>query len=164
MQVFIHSFIHSLSEFNLLLIGALMWLTPSRPYRNMTYRKKELTLDHIHTFWPHKDKQDLPVWGISSMPGTPPRQHEYERLYTPFTHPFILTMWISKDDYGGQMIFGDIGDLKVPDIYLTGEETSRKTSPRKLLPTGDRTRARCVTGEHATACSIAVDTMQVYFE
>ena len=32
-----------------------------------------------------------------------------------------------------------------------------KTSPRKLVPIGDRTRARCVTGAHATARSSAVD-------
>ena len=32
-----------------------------------------------------------------------------------------------------------------------------KTSPRKLVPTGDRTRARCVTGAHPTTWSTAVD-------
>ena len=31
-----------------------------------------------------------------------------------------------------------------------------KTSPRKLVPTGDRTRARCVTGAHATPCPTVV--------
>ena len=55
------------------------------------------------------------------------------------------------DDNDGQMIFGDLGGLKLPDICLTGEEKPEKTSPRKLVPTGDRTRARCVTGAHATA-------------
>ena len=49
------------------------------------------------------------------------------------------------DDNDGQMIFGDLGGLKLPDICLTGEEKLRKTSPRKLVPT------RCVTGAHATA-------------
>ena len=57
----------------------------------------------------------------------------------------------------GQMIFGDLGGLKFPDIGLTGEEKPRKTSPRKLVPTRDRTRARCVTSTHATTCSTAVD-------
>ena len=55
------------------------------------------------------------------------------------------------DDNDGQMIFEDLGGLKLPDICLTGEENPEKTSPRKLVPTGDRTRARCVTGAHATA-------------
>ena len=46
------------------------------------------------------------------------------------------------DDNDGQMIFGDLGGLKLPDIRLTGEE---KTSLRKLVPTRNRTRALCVT-------------------
>ena len=49
------------------------------------------------------------------------------------------------------MIFGDLVGLKFPDICLTGEKKTRKTSPRKPVPTGDRTRARCVTDAHATA-------------
>ena len=61
---------------------------------------------------------------------------------------------MSIDVNDGQMIFGDLGDLKLPDICLTGEE---KTSLRKLVPTGDRTRARCMTDAHATAWSSAVD-------
>ena len=61
------------------------------------------------------------------------------------------------DDYDDQMIFGDHVGLKLPDIRLTGEENPEKTSPRKLVPTGNRTRARCVTGAHATTCSTAVD-------
>ena len=30
------------------------------------------------------------------------------------------------DDYDGQMIFGDFLGLKLPDIYLTGEEKPQK--------------------------------------
>ena len=56
-----------------------------------------------------------------------------------------------NDDNDGQMIFGDLGGLKLPDICLTGEGKPQKTSPRKLVPTGDRTLARCVTGALATA-------------
>ena len=55
------------------------------------------------------------------------------------------------------MIFGDLVGLKLPDICLTGEENPDKTLPRKPVPTGDRTRARCVTSAHATTCSTAVD-------
>ena len=50
------------------------------------------------------------------------------------------------DGNDGQMLFGDLGGLKLPDICLTGEENPEKTSPRKLVPTGDRTRASCLTG------------------
>ena len=51
--------------------------------------------------------------------------------------------------------------LKVPDICLTGDEKHRKNSLRKLVPTGDRTRARCVTGAHATACYTSVDLLSL---
>ena len=61
------------------------------------------------------------------------------------------------DDNDGQMIFGDLGGLKLPDICLTGEEKPEKTSPRKLAPTGDRTRARCVTGGYGSTWPTAVD-------
>ena len=62
------------------------------------------------------------------------------------------------DDNDGQMIFGDLGGPKLPDICLTGEEKPRKkTSPKKLVPTGYRTLARCMTGAHATAWPTAVD-------
>ena len=61
------------------------------------------------------------------------------------------------DDNDGQMIFGDLRGLKLPDICLTGEEKPRKNVTRKLDPTGDRTRARCVTGAHATVWPTAVD-------
>ena len=62
---------------------------------------------------------------------------------------------MSDDD--GQMIFGDLGGLKLSDICLTGEENPKKISPRKLVQTRDRTGVRCVTGAHAIACPKAVD-------
>ena len=68
---------------------------------------------------------------------------------------------MNMDDNDGQMIFGDLGGLKLPDICLTGEENPEKTSLRKLAPTGDRTRARCVTSTHATTCSTAMDKIKV---
>ena len=61
------------------------------------------------------------------------------------------------DDYDGQTTFGDLVGLKLPDIRRTGEKNPEKISPRKFVPTGDRTRARCVTSSHATACSTEVD-------
>ena len=53
--------------------------------------------------------------------------------------------------------------------YVTWRATHwknpKKTFPRKPVPTGDRTRAHCVTDAHATACSTAVDVtiLQVFF-
>ena len=63
------------------------------------------------------------------------------------------------DDYDGQMIFGELGGLKVSDICLTGEEKPRKTSSRKTVPTGIRIRARCVAGAHPTACPTPMDDL-----
>ena len=55
------------------------------------------------------------------------------------------------------MIFGKLVGLKLPNICLTGEENPEKTSPRKLVPTGNRTRPHSVTGAHASASSTAAD-------
>ena len=43
---------------------------------------------------------------------------------------------MSMDDNDGQMIFGDLGGLKLPDICLTGEEKPQKTSPGNLSRPG----------------------------
>ena len=86
-------------------------------------------------FLPHKDMEGLPGSVISPMPGPPPRQHaKHERQYTPSTHPVIPTRRIGNDDYGGQMIFGDLGGLKFTDICLTGEENPRKNLTQETCP------------------------------
>ena len=41
---------------------------------------------------------------------------------------------MSTDDNDGQMIFGDLGGLKLPDICLTGEEKSRKNLTQETCP------------------------------
>ena len=82
------------------------WLTQSGPCRVTTSRERKLCITHI-IFWPYMDMESLPEWVISSMPGSPPRQHKHERRYTPSKYPFILTRRIWKDDYDGQMIFGE---------------------------------------------------------
>ena len=38
------------------------------------------------------------------------------------------------DDYDGQMIFGDLVGLKLPDISLTGEENPRKNLTQETCP------------------------------
>ena len=127
------------------------------PYRATTCRGRELNYgSHTYFFWLHRDMEGLLGWVISSMPGPPPRQHKHERQYTPSTHSVIPTRRMWNDDYDGQIIFGALGGLKFPDICRTGEKNPEKTSPRKPVPTGDRTRARCVTSTRATTCSTAV--------
>ena len=38
------------------------------------------------------------------------------------------------DDYDGQMIFGDLVGLKLPDIILTGEQKPRKNLTQETCP------------------------------
>ena len=38
------------------------------------------------------------------------------------------------DDYDGQMIFGDLGGLKLPDICLTGEEKKTENLTQEICP------------------------------
>ena len=68
------------------------------------------------------------------MPGPPPRQHKHERQYTPSTHSVILRRIWNDDDDDGQMIFGDLGGLKFPNICLTGEEKPRKNLTQETCP------------------------------
>ena len=51
--------------------------------------------------------------------------------------------------------------LKIPSICLTGEENPPKNLTPETCPDGDRTRARCVTGLHATAYSTEVDIKNI---
>ena len=44
------------------------------------------------------------------------------------------------DDYDGQMIFGDLVGLKLPDIRLTGEENPQKKKKRKKPHPGNLSR------------------------
>ena len=39
-----------------------------------------------------------------------------------------------RDDDDGQMIFGDLVGLKLPDIHLTGEEKPRKNLTQETCP------------------------------
>ena len=41
---------------------------------------------------------------------------------------------MSDDDNDGQMIFGDLGVLKLPDICLTGEKKPRKNLTQETCP------------------------------
>ena len=54
--------------------------------------------------------------GYSDIPGFRARQHL--RSLAPVMN--------DEDDNDGQMILGDLGGLKLPDICLTGEEKPRK--------------------------------------
>ena len=104
------------------------------PYRATTCRGRELNCGSQTYFFDHTWTCRASPDVISPMPGPPARQHKHERQYTPSTHPFIPTRRIWDDDYGGQMIFGDIVGLKFPDICLSGEERPRKNFTQETCP------------------------------
>ena len=133
-------------QFVLLISHLVTWVYPP-PYRffYVTHAARALQSHDLSgvgiklwityiLFWQHKDMEGLPGWEISSMLGSPPRQHKHERQYTPGTHSFIPTRRILNDDYGGQMIFGDNVGLKFPDICLIGEEKLRKNFDQETCP------------------------------
>ena len=65
---------------------------------------------------------------------------------------------MSDGDNNGQMIFGDLGGPKA-SRHLSYR---RGKTPKKPVPTGDRTRARCVTGAHAVAWPTEVDALSQF--
>ena len=88
-------------------------------------------------FWPHKDMEGLPGWVVSPMPGSPPRQHKYERQYTPSTHSVIPTRRIWNDADDGQMIFGDLGGPKISwHLSYRWGKAPKKTHPGNLSRPG----------------------------
>ena len=140
-------FLISSSKFNLPLIGSFTWPMPPGPYRATTCRGRELNcgsqtyFDHTRTWRASPDEWSARCRGhlrdSTNMKDNTHQAHtqssqqgEYEMITT--------AKWYS----------GTLGGLKFPDICLTGEENPEKTSPRKLVPTGDRTRAPCVTCYH----------------
>ena len=56
----------------------------------------------------------------------------------------LAPVMMSVDNNDGQMIFGDLGGLKLPDICLAGEENPEKTCPyRGSNPGPLRDRRAC---------------------
>ena len=102
---------------------------PAGPYRAKTCRERELTLDHIHTY--SLDEGSAQCRGHfrdnTNMKGD---------RYTPFTHPFILSRRIWKDDYDGKWYSGTLWAWSFPTFVLQVRKHLEKTSPRKLVPTG----------------------------
>ena len=148
----------SLSKFNLPLIGTFTWPTPPGPYRAMTCRGRELNygshtyfFDLTRTWRASPDEGWAQCWGhlrdSTNMKDNTHQAHTQSSQQGEYGMIITTAKWYS----------GTLGGLKFPDMCLTGEEKPQKTSPRKPVPTGDRTRARCVTSTHATTCSTAVD-------
>ena len=61
-------------------------------------------------------------------------EHKYSSFKN-FLKKFLLShTFYSMDDNDGQMIFGDHGGLKLPDICLTGKEKPRKNLTQETCP------------------------------
>ena len=97
----IHTFIHSLPEY-LPLRGAFPVNHATRALQTHDLSGEGINFgSHAYFFWPHKDMVGLPGWGISSMPGLPPRQHEHERpihIIHALIHSNIMNMkgWVGR--------------------------------------------------------------------
>ena len=92
---------------------------------------------------PNASCRPMYIWGF--------RTRQHLRSLAPVMNDYGWLWW--PDDIRGPW------GLKIPDICLTGEGKHRKNSPKKLVPTGDRTRVRYVTGANATTCPTEVDPM-----
>ena len=134
------------------------WLTQPEPYRATTCRERELTLDHIYTFLttqehgrPHRMRDQI---------NTEATSHKTRILKTIHTsHAHIHSDKANMKGWLWQP--NDIRRLCEPKVSwncLIGEgKKTKKPSPRKLVPTWDRTQAHCVTCADAIACSTVVD-------
>ena len=119
-----------MSKFNLPLIGTFTWPTPPGPYRATTCwgRKLNYGSHTVHTF--------LTTQGHGGAGATSETAQTWKTVHTKHTlsHPNKANM---NDDYDGQVIFGDLVGLKLPDIlsYRWGK-TLKKTHPGNLSRQG----------------------------
>ena len=145
------------------LIDTFMWLTPPWPYRATICRERELIQDHIHIFLttqghggPPRTSDQLSAGATSETTQTWKTIHT---IHAPIhSNKANMKGWLWRpDDIRGPC--GPDASWHLSDRWGKNLE---KTSTRKLLPIWDRTRARCVTGAHATVCSTMVDRNGIY--
>ena len=151
----------SLSKFNLPLIGTFTWPTPPGPCRATTCRGRELNyeshtyfFDHTRTWRASPDEWSAQCRGLLRDSAN----MKDSSLHTKHTlsHPNKANMewWLRRPND----IRGPWGPKASRHLSYRWGKTPKKTSPRKLVMTGDRIRARCVTSAHTT-CSTAVDVL-----
>ena len=107
------------------------WLIPPEPYRATTRRERELNCGSQTYFFDHTEtwRASPDVWSAQCrghLRGNTNMKDD--------TNTFILTRRIWKDDYDGQMIFGDLVGLKLSDICLTGVEKPQKNLTQESCP------------------------------
>ena len=115
-----------------------------------------ITVDHMHIFWPHKDMEGLPGEASAQYRATSETPRTWKTIHT-------IHAPIHSDKVNVKGWLWRPNDIRGPCepnfliFVLQVRKNPKKTSPRRFVPTGHRTRARCVTDVHATACSTAVD-------
>ena len=117
----------SLSKFNHPLIGTFTWPTTYRG-RELNYGSHTYFFDHTRTWRTSPDEWSAQCRGHL-------RHSTNMKDNTPQAHTQVIPtrrMWNDDDD--GQMIFGDLGGVKFPDICLTGEEKPRKNLTQETCP------------------------------
>ena len=67
------------------------------------------------------------------------------------------------DDYDGQMMFGDLVGLKLPDIRLTGEEKPRKNLTQDTCPDWE-SNSGPLRGKHACYHLLHSGGLQIFGE
>ena len=122
----------SLSKFNLPLIGIFTWLTPPGPYRATTCRGRELNYGSHTYFFDHTTtwRASPDEWSAQCRGHFRDNTNMKDNRYTPSTR----RIW--NDDYDGQMVFGDLGGLKFPDMSYRCGKTPKKPHPENLSRPG----------------------------
>ena len=119
-------------------------------------------MDHIHTFLTTQGHGGPPRMSDQPYAGaTSETAQTWKTIHTKHTlsHSNKVNMewWLRRPNE----IRGPWGPKVSWHLSDRWGNTPKKTSPRKPVPTGDRTRARCVTSAHATTCSQAVDIIYI---
>ena len=120
------TYLISLPEFNLPLIGSLTWFTPPGPYKATTRRGEGINLWTTYIlFKPHNGgftrmRDQLNAEATSETAQTWKTTHTRHTLSS-FQQGEYEMMIMAAKWYSGTFV-----DLKFPDICLTGEEKPRK--------------------------------------
>ena len=112
-------------------------------------------MDHIHTFSTTQGHGGPPRMSDQPYAGATSETAQTWKTIHTLSHPNKANMewWLRRSND----IRGPWGPKISWHLSYRWGKTPKNTPPRKLVPTGDRTRARCVTSAHAATCSTAVD-------
>ena len=128
--------IHSLSEFNVSLIGTFTWLTPPGPYRATNCRERELTMENIHNFLTTQEHGRA-----SSDEGSAQcRGHLLDNTDMKDDTHHSHTHWFQQGEKKGLLwcpnILGTLVDLKLWHVIQVRKNPEKKPHPGNLSRLG----------------------------